>query len=101
MCNPLVAAVLAASATDTSKDEETWLWPCNVLAWECWYGVQTQWQFAAAGGATGLNYAGVRAYLDEHGHIASTERTEIFRGICAAERASLEVWAEQRDKSSN
>lgn len=99
MCNPLVAAVLAASAQDALQDEEAWLWPCNVVAWNCWNGVQTQWNHGAAGGGKGLRYAGVRAYLDEHGYTGE-QRADIFKGICAAERASLEVWAEQREKAS-
>lgn len=45
-------------------------------------------------GATGLCYAGCRAYLDELGH-TGPERRSIWLGIQAAERASLDVWAEQ------
>lgn len=47
------------------------------------------------GGATGLDYSGVRALLDELG-VVGEERREVFNGIMAAERATLEVWAEKR-----
>lgn len=71
-----------------------YLWPDAVAAWACWQGVQTQWRIGMSG-ATGLDYAGVRAYLDEHG-LHGPERLETWDCICAAERATLDVWAEQR-----
>jgi predicted peroxiredoxin len=55
--------------------------------------VQTQWR-SGMGGATGLDYAGVRAYLDESG-LAGDERKDIFTGIRAAEGATLQAWAEK------
>ena len=52
-------------------------------------------------GATGLCYAGVRAYLDELGH-TGPERRDIWLGIQAAERATLDARAEQaKAKSAN
>jgi hypothetical protein len=47
------------------------------------------------GGREGLDYAGVRAYLDECTSLCGDERREVFMGICAAESACLEVWAQQ------
>lgn len=76
-----------------------YLWPCNVAAWGHWQAVQTQWRAGGMGGATGLDYAGVRAYLDEQGLCGpehAEERKEVFYGICAAERATLEVWSEKK-----
>lgn len=58
--------------------------------------MQTQWRVGMAG-ATGLDYAGVRALFDEEG-LAGDERREVFAGIRAAEAAALEVWAEQRER---
>lgn len=46
------------------------------------------------GGATGLDYAGVRAYLDEQG-LQGEERRDIFDGIRAAESATREAWREK------
>ncbi|MCA3303793.1 MAG: DUF1799 domain-containing protein [Roseomonas sp.] len=66
-------------------------------AWACWQGVQTQWRTGKAG-STGLDYAGVRAHLDEQPDIEREARAEIWRGIQAAERATLEVWADQRER---
>jgi hypothetical protein len=43
-------------------------------------------------GATGLDYAGVCAYLDERG-LPGADRKDVFRGICAAERATLDGWS--------
>lgn len=79
------------------KDEKVYLWPENVRSWNCWVGLQTQW-CVGVGGPTGLDYAGVRAYLDELD--LGPARREVFAGIQACERATLEVWAEQRERDS-
>lgn len=58
--------------------------------------MQTQWRVGHAG-ATGLDYAGVRAYLDE-ADLAPDERRSVFAGIRACEIATLEVWADERER---
>lgn len=68
-------------------------------AWDCWHSVQTQWRVGPAG-ATGLDYAGVRAYLDEAG-LQGDERREVWDCIRAAELATLSVWAEQRERAQS
>ncbi len=78
-------------------DQDLHLWPDNVQAWQCWQGVQTQWRVGMAG-PTGLDYAGVRAYLEE---VQPDDRRSAFVGICACERATLEVWAEQREREQS
>ena len=87
----MAAVRVAGSAV---PQEVAYLWPCNVTAWHCWCELQTQWR-TGMGGPTGLDYAGVRAYLDEMGH-TGPDRVDIFAGIRAAESATLEVWADQR-----
>lgn len=72
-----------------------YLWPCNVPAWNAWNAVQTQWRTGMAG-ATGLDYAGVRAWLELAGPENPDERRDVFNGIRACESATLAVWAEQR-----
>lgn len=72
-----------------------YLWPCNVQAWKCWQGVRTQWRTGMAD-PTGLDYAGVRAYLDLQG-LEGDERRSVFAGIQACEAATLAAWAEQRE----
>lgn len=87
----------AFAALGVADVERTgYLWPDNVVAWHAWQSVQTQWR-AGMAGATGLDYAGVRAALDELG-LAGDERRDVWRGIQAAERATLEVWAERRER---
>lgn len=71
-----------------------YLWPCNLVAWKHWQGVQTQWNTGMAG-ATGLRYEGVRAYLDECG-LQGDERRDVWRAIAACEAASLAAWARRR-----
>ena len=95
--NAWTAAVAQLGLLDRQEPERVaYLWPDNLLAWRCWQGVQTQWR-VGMGGATGLDYAGVRAFLDEQ-DLQRDERREVFAGIQACERATLEVWAEQRER---
>lgn len=95
--NAWTAAVAQLGLLDQPAGERVaYLWPDNVRTWSCWQGVQTQWR-VGMGGATGLDYAGVRAFLDEQ-QLAGDERREVFSGIQACERATLEVWAEQRER---
>jgi hypothetical protein len=49
-------------------------------------------------GATGLDYSAVSAYLNEMG-AEGEARQDIFRGIRAAERATLDVWAQHRQRT--
>ena len=87
--------MLAAQSSRAVVDDVVYLWPCNVGAWHAWCAVQTQWRHGPAG-PTGLDYTAVRAWLDEQGQPAGPERADTFTGICAAERATLDAWAEQR-----
>ncbi len=84
--------MLAAAQPDERIE---YLWPCNVQAWAAWTGVQTQWR-TGMGGATGLDYAGVRAYIELH--LPRRRWAEVFDGVCACERATLDVWAERRER---
>jgi len=71
--------------------EEHFLWPCNVVAWAHWGQVQTQWR-TGMGGLTGLDYAGLRAYLDEQA-MPPDERTHVWQCITACEHATLQARA--------
>jgi len=44
-----------------------------------------------------LDYAGVRAYLDEQ-DIKKQDRREFFAGIQAAERGTLEAWSDLSER---
>lgn len=83
-----------AAADQASEPREFWLWPDNVQAWHCWIGVQTQWRVGLSG-ATGLDYTGVRAYLDELG-LEPSVRLDVWEGIQACERVVLSVWADRK-----
>ena len=72
------------------------LWPCNVQTWLHWQNVQTQWRTGGMGAPAGLDYAGVRAYLDER-HLPPPEREHIFDCITACERATLRAWSEKAE----
>lgn len=86
--------------TQSVTPEVAYLWPCNVLTWNVWQQVQTEWRSSGMGN-TWLDYTGVRAYLDEMGY-SGPERKDIFAGIRAADSATREVWAQQsRDKEKN
>lgn len=53
--------------------------------------MRTQWR-DGMGGRTGLDYAGVRAYLDLMG-LRGADRRDAFAGIQACEAATLQAWA--------
>lgn len=84
-------AAIFGTAPETRTE---YLWPECVPMWRCWQAVQTQWR-AGMAGATGLDYAGVAAYLTESGWEGEARR-ECFEAIRACEGVTLEVWAEQR-----
>mgnify|MGYP000216858405 CR=1 FL=1 len=84
---------MAISSSEPEPAEVAYLWPCNVAAWAVWCDLQSQWRHGMAG-PTGLDYAGVRAHLDEMGLAPGQERSAIYAGIRAAERATLEARAE-------
>lgn len=86
-------AVLAQPAAPAST--VAYLWPCNVGTWQHWTAVQTQWRVGGMGSATGLDYAGVRAYLDEFA-LSGQDRRDVWAGICAAERGALDGWASKK-----
>lgn len=85
------------AAPDTS--ETCHLWPENLLPWECWHAVQTQWRMGM-GGATGLDYTAVLAYLKDGKGLHGKERREVFGLIQLCERETLKVWAEKREQET-
>lgn len=87
------------SAGDGDGEGRTvaYLWPECVPAWGHWRNVQTQWR-TGVGGREGLDYDGVRAYLDEHLPRRGPKRRELFACIQAAEVACLDFWAEARER---
>lgn len=57
--------------------------------------MQTQWR-TGMGGATGLDYGAVLAYLRDVARVRGRRLREVFEGIQAAESEVLQVWAESR-----
>lgn len=66
-----------------------YVWPENEATVDVWWQSQTQWRIGMSG-ITGLDYAGVRALLDELG-LSGPERREIWEGLLVMERATLEA----------
>jgi len=50
------------------------------------------------GGATGLDYTSVLAYLRDTG-MKGKQRKQTFECICAAENATLRAWGEKAEKA--
>ena len=93
----MLIPVLTAGVDE--PDEVAYLWPCNVKTWTHWQQVQTQWRTSGMGSPTGIDYAGVRAYLDGVG-MKSKQRKNTFDGIRAAEHATLIAWGEKAKAKS-
>lgn len=79
-------------------DECIYVWPEYEPAWLHWQALQTQWRVGGMGGATGLDYAGVRAYFDEMGVAPGPDRQQLWACIVACEAEALAAWAAIRDK---
>ena len=67
-------------------------------AWQAWCGLQTQWR-TGMGGATGLDYVAAIEYLRTVARMRGRALADAFECLQAAERAVLELWAEQRELS--
>lgn len=92
----LVGAFSALGLVEDQKPSQVeYLWPENVRTWIVWNEVQTQWRTGMSG-ATGLDYAGVRAHLDEVG-LEGDERRQVYDGIRAMERATLSALSALRE----
>lgn len=77
--------------------DKCYLWPCNVATFDIWQRLQSQWRVGGMGGErTGLDYAGVAAYLRDVAQVQRRALPEVFSGLQAMEFAALEVWASQR-----
>lgn len=87
------------AAGGREQEDIVYLWPDNVVAWGVWCDLQTQWAHSH-GGPSGLQYAGVRAHLDEMG-FAGDERRDIYAGVRAAERATLDALALKREQAEH
>lgn len=80
------------------------LWPECGAVWAVWLALQTQWRHAGMGGhPTGLDYAGVTAWLHAHGYGFGRARNlrETLGHIGAMECAALSAWAEQAAKKAS
>ena len=75
--------------------DEYWLWPENDEPFRLWLAVQTQWNVAGMGGATGLNYPGVEACMRLKG-MGRKKSSQAFEQIQAMEQVTLEEWARKR-----
>ena len=91
--------VAMPDAPPPDEGEVCHLWPENLLPWACWHGVQTQWRIGM-GGATGLDYTAVLAYLKEAQGLRGKEQREVFGLLQLCERETLKVWAEKRERDT-
>ena len=91
-------ARMLAKLRAVDVDEFIYVWPEYEPVWLHWQALQTQWRVGGMGGATGLDYAGVRAYLDEVGLSPGEERRELWACLVACELEALNAWAAIRDK---
>lgn len=75
-----------------------YLWPCNVKHWRLWNEVRTQWRMGA-NGATGLDYAGVRAHLEVAHRLTGKPMQKAWAAMRACEEGTLQAWAEARERA--
>jgi len=80
------------------------MWPECAAVWQLWERLQTQWRYAGMQGQpTGLDYAGVTAFLRATGYDRSRRRNlaQAFDDLTAMEHAVLKAWAERQEKKAN
>lgn len=75
-----------------------YLWPESVDIWNGWQLLQTQWRVGFAG-HTGLDYTAVAATLDMLG-VKRRDRAEWLQCLHAMERAALDEWEKQRERTA-
>ena len=76
--------------SDTGGPKPFFLLPENQRALTTWLALQTQWVYAGMGQPTGLNYAGVEAYL----RLARLDRPP-RRARQQLARVTLHEWADR------
>lgn len=79
---------------DLGLEDEFYLWPENLPAFNFWLAVQSQWIWHE-GFRTGLNYAGVDARL-KHWNSKKSQKQQLFETTCALEGECMRAWSETR-----
>lgn len=74
--------------------EPLYLWPENVLSWNLFMAVSTQW-IAGGNGVIGLNYPGVEVVMRKW-RIKRQDEQKVFSEIQVMERATLRAWSERK-----
>lgn len=82
--------------TPLPQDEECYLWPENVKAFNFWMTLQRQWDIDPEGYKYRLNLPGVQVCLDNMLGVPKNERPDYFAMVQACESATLEEWRWQR-----
>lgn len=86
--------LLTAPPEQQGAGRVVYLWPENLATWRTFMELQSQWRVGASG-ASGLDYAGVRAHLCLAG-VPPREQRAMWPGLQACEAAVLQVWEEER-----
>jgi hypothetical protein len=82
--------------------EYVYLWPCNLRTFNVWMEIQTQWRTSSGMGGntrTGLDYAGVTAWLRTQPGFRPRARKDLMQCLQAMEIAALNAWAQMRDEN--
>ena len=76
---------------DQENQRTCYLWPCNVLAWNLWLRLQTQWR-VGVNGREGLDYGAVVCYMEKVARIKRNEFAALFSAMQTMEHKALAVW---------
>lgn len=99
----LAAFGLVLDRAATGGPRPFFLLPDNLRPLQAWLQLQTQWmRVGMEGTATGLNYAGVEAYLRLSGHGSNPRRRRrLLRSIQIMEQVTLAEWGERQRASAS
>ena len=89
--NAAAAALGLVIEQPIELEEEFYLWPECVPAFNCWRRIQTQWVRDAEGRLLGLNYPGVKVVIGFY--FSKRLHSEIFSALQAMEIAHINALA--------
>lgn len=78
-----------------------YLLPENRAALDAWLQVQTQWRVGGMGTPTGLDYAGIEAWMRCTGRAGNPRRARrLLQDLQLMERVTLNEWADRAQRES-
>lgn len=97
----LAAFGLVLDRSAEGRRKPFYLLPENRAALDAWLQVQTQWRIGGMGTPTGLDYAGIEAWMRCTGRAGNPRRARrLLQDLQLMERVTLNEWADRAQRDS-